>query len=62
LFVCFVCLCAAGLSYLLQEGAEELEQQPGWYPGSVGFHLDTGKVWDGKVNNQSNQTKPTEID
>ena len=46
---------STGLSYLLQEGAEELEQQPGWYPGSVGFHLDTGKVWDGKVNNQSNQ-------
>ena len=44
------------------EGAEELEQQPGWYPGSVGFHLDTGKVWDGKVNNQPNQAKPTEID
>ena len=46
---------STGLSYLLQEGAEELEQQPGWYPGSVGFHLDTGKVWDGKVNNQPNQ-------
>lgn len=31
---------AIGLSYLLKEHAEELEELPGWYPGSVGYHFD----------------------
>lgn len=37
-----------GLSYLLKEDAAELEMQPGWYDGSVGFHLDTNRLWDGE--------------
>eukprot|EP01043_Picozoa_sp_COSAG02_P014544 COSAG02_NODE_602_length_19711_cov_20.882674_12_plen_878_part_00 len=31
---------AIGLSYLLREHAAELEELPGWYPGSVGYHFD----------------------
>lgn len=38
---------AIGLSYLLGEHATELEQQPGWYPGSVGFHFDNCDLCDG---------------
>ena len=38
---------AIGLSYLLREHAAELEEQPGWYPGSVGFHFDTCDLCDG---------------